>query len=223
MNSQKKDQLIVILCDLKRKYSSELEDLKKESSGLARNDFLWHYLLQSFSTMGRSQGSDGLIKNEANYEKLRFENLAAISHSDREEYIASILRKAKVRWPNRKAGYIVSCFDQITSMGGLLAAKNVLLNTDGRENKIRFLSNFKGISEKYARNIMMDVYHEDFHQSIAIDTRIQAITSTLGLHFNDYKSHEEFYLEVAKLSGLNGWELDRLLYNHYQEIISRVS
>ena len=59
---------------------------------------------------------------------------------------------------------------------------------------------------------MMDVYHEDFRDSIAIDSRIQAISDQWELEFDSYQEHEDFYLEVAKLANLNGWELDRLMF-----------
>ena len=55
----------------------------------------------------------------------------------------------------------------------------------------------------------MDVYHEDFRDSIALDLRIKAISEALGLSFSSYTEHERFYLDVAREAGLNGWELDR--------------
>ncbi|HYL31506.1 MAG TPA: hypothetical protein VEU27_16450 [Gemmatimonadales bacterium] len=57
---------------------------------------------------------------------------------------------------------------------------------------------------------MMDVYHEEFRDSIAVDGRISAISAVLGLRFTSYAEEEAFYIEVAKEAGLNGWELDRL-------------
>ena len=60
---------------------------------------------------------------------------------------------------------------------------------------------------------MMDGYHEEFRDSIAIDVRINAISEALGLSFKSYSEHEQFYLEAARLANLNGWEMDRLMYN----------
>lgn len=60
---------------------------------------------------------------------------------------------------------------------------------------------------------MMDVYHEDFRDSIALDVRILAISKKLELSFSSYTEHEKFYLDVAREAELNGWELDRLLFN----------
>jgi hypothetical protein len=84
------------------------------------------------------------------------------------------------------------------------------------------LKKFPGIGDKYARNIMMDVYHPDFRDSIAVDARINAISNALGLSFASYRDHEAFYLDVAKEAGLNGWELDRLLFNFRTEVESRL-
>jgi hypothetical protein len=81
---------------------------------------------------------------------------------------------------------------------------------------------FPGIGPKYARNIMMDVYHDDFRESIALDVRIQAISKALGLSFPSYAAQEQFYLDVAHEAGLNGWELDRLLFNFRQVVMQRL-
>ena len=70
--------------------------------------------------------------------------------------------------------------------------------------------------------MMMDVYHEDFRSSVALDSRIMGISDGLGLSFASYEEHEAFYLEVARLAGLNGWELDRLLFNFLSEVRSRL-
>jgi hypothetical protein len=51
---------------------------------------------------------------------------------------------------------------------------------------------------------MMDVCHEEFRDSIAVDGRISAISAVLGLRFTSYAEEEAFYIEVAKEAGLNG-------------------
>ena len=124
--------------------------------------------------------------------------------------------------PYKKADYILGCFEYVTRLGGPEAAKAKLLAQPGREAKISFLQSFPGIGPKYARNIMMDVYHEDFRDSIALDVRIKAISEALGLSFASYADHERFYLDVAREVGLNRWELDRLLFNFRPEVESRL-
>ena len=66
---------------------------------------------------------------------------------------------------------------------------------------------------------MMDVYHPDFKNYIAIDERIKKITRALGLEFRAYEPEEQFYLYVAKRAGLEGWELDRMLYGFRDRVL----
>lgn len=194
-----------------------LEALKADYVNLRREDFLWHFLLQSFATMGRSSGWHGLIGNKANYDRVTFEALDRLTPDARETTLKSVCREAKVRMPDRKAAFLLGCFERINMLGGPLAARDKLLALPGRDAKIRFLKQFPGIGPKYARNIMMDVYHEDFRDSIAVDARIKSILSALGLSLGSYTEEEEFFLGVARSAGLNGWELDRLMYHFKDE------
>jgi hypothetical protein len=197
---------------------AELDQLKANQHDIARPDFVWHYLLQSFSTMGRSAGWKGLIGTAANYTRVTYDALAQLTPAQRRIQVEETCRAAKVRMPGIKAKFILGCFDRVQQLGGPQEAKAVLFGQRGRDAKIKFLKSFPGIGPKYARNIMMDVYHPEFHDSIAIDIRIQAISDKLGVSFPTYAEHEAFYLEVARRACVNGWELDRLLYNFRQEI-----
>lgn len=200
----------------------DLDQWKSWHDQLARPDFLWHFLLQSFATMGGIAGSHGLIDNESNYSKVRYELLARLWPDARALQVEQTCRAAKIRWPAVKARYILGCFEKIKELGGPKAAKRTLLAQQGRDAKIRFLKTFPGIGDKYARNIMMDVYHEEFRDSIAIDIRIQAVSSAWGLSFRSYEEHESFYLAVAADAGLNGWELDRLMFAFTSKFLPRV-
>ena len=205
---------------LARLKQAELDKQKADYVQLQRPDFLWHYLLQSFATMGRAAGWHGLIGNKSNYDKLRFDVLAKLTPAARSSQVESTCRAAKIRMPGIKAGYVLKCFEQVQELGGLEAAKAKLLAQTGREAKIAFLKSFRGIGDKYARNIMMDVYHPDFRNSIAVDARIKTLSEKLGLSFGSYREHEEFYLSVAREAGLNGWELDRLIFNFQAEFLT---
>lgn len=216
-----------LLVDVVRRMAAEnratLEKLKENHADIARPDFLWHYLLQSFATMGRSSGWQGLIGTRANYERLIYPALHALHDGDRLRVACDVCRAAKVRMPDRKGRFIVGCFERVRNMGGPVAAKTELLAQPGREGKIRWLKGMPGIGDKYARNIMMDVYQEDFRDSIAVDARIKSLSAALGVSFRSYAAHEAFYLSVAHQAGLNGWELDRLLYNFISDVQSRLS
>ena len=205
------------LADVARQLAAEkrgqLDALKANRSDLERPDFLWHYLLQSFATMGRSAGRRRLIEEPANYERLTYPALLALPDAQRLTVACEVCRTAGLRMPNRKGAFITACFDRIRRLGGPEAAKAQLLALPGRDAKIQWLKQFSGIGDKYARNLMMDVYHEDFRQSVALDTRIHRISDRLGVAARSYREQEAFYLGAAAQAGLEGWEMDRLLYN----------
>jgi hypothetical protein len=200
-------------------HKQQLDESKAWERHLDRADFLWHFLLQSFGTMGRATGWVGLSRPE-NYQRLTYEALAALQTGGRRAVAEQVCREAKVRMPSKKAGYIAGCFDRIARLGGPKAAKDHLLRQPGREAKIKFLKSLPGIGDKYARNILMDVYHPDFRDSIAVDARIKSLSKELGLAFASYADHEQFYLDVARDAGLNGWELDRLIFNFLDDFRS---
>jgi endonuclease III len=222
-NATAKIRLVAVVRPLAAEKRPDLERLKEGHRDLARPDFLWHYLLQSFSTMGRASGWHGLIGTQDNYRRVTYTALAALTPDARAAEVRQVCRTARIRMPDRKADYILGCFEHVTRLGGPEAAKAKLLAQPGREAKLAFLRSFPGIGPKYARNIMMDVYHDDFRDSIALDVRIKAISDALGLSFASYAEHESFYLDVAREAELNGWELDRLLFNFRREVESRLA
>jgi hypothetical protein len=121
--------------------------------------------------------------------------------------------------PLKKASYLNENFKIIEKMGGVEEARELAFSQKGMDAKIKFLKQFQGIGSKYARNIWMDIYHPDFYNNIAIDERIKKITKILGYEFKNYADHENFYLDIAKEAGLQGWELDRLLYQFNNEFV----
>ena len=69
----------------------------------------------------------------------------------------------------------------------------------------------------------MDAYHPDFHDTMAIDLRIRKITRALGCSFKTYEEEERFYQEIAKEAGLQGWKVDRLLYEYTDHFLADTS
>ena len=157
-----------------------------------------------------------------NYNRVTYEAIAKVAPGERLRHIEAVCREAGVRMPNKKADFILCCFERIEEMGGPAAARSSLLSCCGRAAKLAFLDAFKGIGPKYARNIMMDVYHPEFRDSIAIDVRIKGISTVLGVSFSSYEEEEAFYLAVAQEAGLSGWELDRILFNFTAEVKERL-
>jgi thermostable 8-oxoguanine DNA glycosylase len=138
--------------------------------------------------------------------------------------LRKVLHKAGVRWPEKKSTWLAENFDLVAKLGGPRRAKALLLGCRGREAMIEFWRQFKGMrrGEKYPRNIMMDCFHPDFRNCIAVDARIKGISRALGLSFQTYEEEETFYLDVAKKARLEGWALDRMMYGFRDCIVDAI-
>lgn len=209
-----REVLVATAVELAKLNADRLDDLKARAADLERQDFVWYAILGAFSTWGSSRGWVGLMKTPANFERVTFRALEPLSVERRIQQADEAFHDAKMRMPTKKARLLASNFDRIVTMGGLGAARQALLDAPGRTGKLRFLKQFDGIGKKYARNIMMDVHHEDFRDTIAIDTRILNVCAAVGESFSNYDEHEQYLVDVAHEAGLTGWELDRLLYGN---------
>lgn len=195
---------------------ARLADADQEALGRrlsARPDFLWHLLLQSFATMGRSDAAR-VFMEEPVYSTVAYDRLEALSPARRRAQITQAVEAGGLRFPAKKVDYLLGCLDHIQSLGGLTAAQESLRRLPTATAKIDFLKSFPGIGDKYARNLLMDMADPILENAIAIDSRIQSISDAAGLRFSDYAAHEAFYLAVARAAGLTGRQLDRLLYQN---------
>jgi hypothetical protein len=218
-----RDRLAAVLRDLAclPECKKKIEELKKDSRYLDEPDFVWRSLVESSSSWGNSRGYEGLfVGNPRNYDRITFDTLSGLSSLDRFRMLLKTLSASKVRMSKKKAGFLAENFEMIEAMGGLAAAKAKLLGQPTREAMMVFLEQFRGVGAKYSRNILMNVYHSLFHESVAVDDRIKSISQELGLSFRPYPEGEQFYLAVAQMAGLSGWEVDKLLYNFKDEVIA---
>lgn len=173
--------------ELLAKYKKEWKELYE------RCDFIWFILLQSFSTMGNSRWYHGLIGNKENYNQVDYRYICNIPADQLEDHLATVLWKAK-----KKAHWLKNNFDTIQPHWWVEEVKKIAENTHWTVKKIAFLKNFQWIWDKYARNIRMDVYHDDFHNTIALDERIRKISKALGLWKMKYPEEENIYLDILK-------------------------
>lgn len=220
---EKRASLIEALRSIQPHMRASLEKHKQGIKGLERPDFIWHFMLQSLATQGNSRGSDGIIRNQGNYLQITFKALSKLDAKGRINVLTKVMWAAKVRMPDKKAQWAATNFEIVSRMGGVAKAKQLALEQKGKKNKIGFMKQFAGIGDKYARNFWMDVYHPDFRDCVAIDDRIKKVTEAMGYSFDSYDEHERFYLDIATEAGLEGWELDRLLYNYRDYFLARLS
>jgi hypothetical protein len=199
-----------------------VEQRKREARQIwAHPDFIWEQLLRSFSTMGNSRGKR-LMERPELHGRVTYAAIARLSPEARRTRLRKVLSAAPVRMADRKAGWLCRNFRRIERDGGPCKVKAALCGCRGRDAKIAFLLTFDGIGPKYARNILMDAYHREFRNSIAYDERLKKIANALGLEFSRYEDAERFFLDVAETTGLDGWELDRLLYNASEDVLAHI-
>ena len=200
-----------------------LEELKTTArQRRERSDMLWFELILSMATWGSSSGSD-LATNEEHYSQVKYTHLLLMDEDKRIDHLEDVLLAAGVRYQNKKSRYISSHVDRIEEKGGLEIAQEEFESQDGKDAKMDFLREFKGIGDKYARNIGMDIFHPDFRDTIALDDRINGISEELGVEFDSYEEHEQFYVDVAKRLGITAWELDRLLYRYTDDVTAHIA
>ena len=96
-----------------------LTRLKEEGSKeRERPDFVWHLLLQSFSTWGGSRGWEGLIGTEENYQRVTYEALSRLSPEARLKELGGVFATAGVRYAPTKARLMTWNLSLVTEMGG---------------------------------------------------------------------------------------------------------
>lgn len=209
-----------------------LEAIKEDSIKTGRiklgaPDFIWNSIYRSLGTWRGDRNYDGYC---ASYPKLTFSILSAVPVSERQAFIEDMIDHPDVR-PNmykRKAEFLaknIGIMEQLIQDYGLKNGekdlRDILFVLNGHQAKIAFLCQFKVIKNKYARNMMMDVYHPDFQDAtLAIDSRIEGIGEKYklpSLKDSDYYTLEAIYIDIAHSAGLTAWEFDRLMYNYHQQ------
>jgi endonuclease III len=194
-------------------------ELKLHQSDFDDPNFVWNAIVVSASTMGNASGYERLIANPINRAKMDYEKVMNhLPAAERETYIAKVLKQAGVRFPNMKAAWLEKNLQILANEGGPVKMKEVLEEQSGTTGKVSYLTQFYGIGKKYGRNILMDVYHSDFRNCIAVDARMHSMSKHLELTFATYEAEEQFYLDVAKIAGVDGWELDRLIFHFGKEV-----
>ena len=202
------DELINKLRQPNEEFESYLKQAREFAVEIKEKDeWLWFILLQSYGTLGNSNG--GTIAHEPN---MQYSKLASLTPKQRKETIRKYSKENGVRFPNMKTDHIDEAFQIIANKGGLKAVSATAISLPNRKEKIEFLMQFKGIGNKYSRNAWMDLHDTDFINSIAVDSNINKILAKLGLSGEDYLVQERKLVSIAKAAGMTGWELDRILY-----------
>lgn len=204
----------------------KLQSLKeKGDKWWVRDDVIWFEIALSLATLQGSYGSqivvdeDGQI-DEHRYGSVAFGTLEQVDSDLLYSYLESRLY-GNVAMHRRKAEAFEKNLHLIKEKyRHPEGAKQAFMEKEGQEGKMEFLKQFELIGDKYARNIPMDLYLEDFREYIAIDSRIEGILKETSYRFERrrYDKHEQFLQAVANELEMEPWELDRTLYHFEDEI-----
>jgi len=157
-------------------------------------------------------------------ERLRYESLATLSPSQRFAVIEDTFRLAKVRMATSKARSLAENYEIIAGkLGGIKSANRLAFAQPNRSLKKAFFMQFRGIGEKYGRNIWMDVYDVDFRSTIAFDVRLDKVALLLGIDGLSYDEKEIYLQNVALDAGIEPWELDRICYHFNPAVLDALS
>jgi hypothetical protein len=123
-----------------------LRQRKREGKrDLERPDFVWHLLLQSFSTWGGARGWEGLMGTRGNYDRVTFEALSGLDPEARVVELKEVFFAGGVRYANTKARLMARNHNLVAEMGGPEGAKRRAFAQEGREAKIAFMKRFYGV------------------------------------------------------------------------------
>jgi len=135
-----------------------------------------------------------LIENQDNYKRVTFDALSELpSDEERSAELLAVFQAAKIRYCRRKSPLMARNYSLVARMGDPEKAREQAFAQQVREAKIACMRQFYGTVDKYARNIWMDAYHPEFHNTIAIDQRIKKETEALGYSLTNYAEHDRFY------------------------------
>lgn len=197
------------------------EALERSKAGAVEHgghaDWPWNGIVLSAATLGGSWRWDKRVKPIYDAE-LSWAALDGLPEEERRG------RFNKVgRYWRRTSAFLERMYERLSQEGGPHVTRSKLAAMRGPEI-LAFWSAFDGVGPKYARNIMMDVHHPSFRQGFfAIDSRIQKLLPVLGYEgTKQYGAMEGFLNQLADDAGVDGWDLDRLLYQRHDDVIARV-
>ncbi len=213
-------------------YDNEAAQKVKEKKNAGREwakhkEFVWEGILRSMSTMGDANGYDRLMLEYTNYKKVMWSAVKDIPTEQLKQHFDTVLKDAKVRdQSGQKGEWLTVNRDKIVREHGDAKSCSIFAAAlRGKDAKIAFASSFKGLGPKYQRNFWMDLLDPDFEDCIAIDSRIEEISKTIGIPneiTNNYEMHENLYLSIASELNMTGWRLDRLMFNFNKTIVQRI-
>lgn len=196
-------------------------------SRIARGEepaWLWNAVVQSSATNGGARHLDHLTFIRRQFEDvtgtdpLSWGSVIEYEEARLLEWLAIAANPHFQRWggiKDRLRQFVDANRDK------LFDVSSELLTVD-RATCLAKLVEIPGVSDKYARNLMMDVGHPEFMDgSFALDSRLSGflVAFTGAKHTFSGRSRAKWteaeLLAIAHAIGLTAWEMDRLVFGYW--------
>jgi hypothetical protein len=193
--------LVAMLGDTASEHRNRLESTKADALRWgAHPDWPWNGVVLSAATRGGSARWDRNVapRYDAELSWAVVDPLLADERKRRFETVGRFWR--------RTANWLETVYQHIRDTGGPARIRQALAPMDA-ETVISFWTAFPDVGEKYARNIMMDIYDIRFRDGrFAIDSRIKSLLPGLGYQSRArYGAQEAFLDGLASEVGVRGW------------------
>jgi hypothetical protein len=217
-------QLADILRPILDSYSNEIKKARNVAKANGKQpDWLWNGLISAFATNGGSNHYKNQIRPHRDL--YRWEAIERLSDAKRGERLRTVVNP---RWREKRDGtpwysaHLEQAFQRFKSAGGPEAILKEYKRCKKAPERILYLMSFKGIGQKYARDIPMDAYDTLFAKHFAVDARLKSILRRTGSYASRYEANEKYLQAVAQYLKVDCWDLDRTLYERRDEVMKKL-
>jgi thermostable 8-oxoguanine DNA glycosylase len=201
------------------------------------NDEIWLHVVAQVMVVGRSSPYEKFNSSKRLKDEISYDTLSKISEEERKRRINNVLLAVGTRYASSdvakclKTKALAHNFSVLAASEdcprGFLKKISEFSGPEGDKERISFVTNsFMFIENKGARDLLMEL--GIVKNALALDVRMQNILQRLGIRVPEgFQSSPKLYSEVeskilekiCRPLGLTGVELDRMLYQNYEEIM----
>jgi hypothetical protein len=200
---------------------------------------VWWHLIAQVITVGKSLPAQKFEENTRLEGEVAYEKLIKMPEADQARTINRVLREVGTRYASssiskcRKTAALVHNLKAIQNKGGpkkFIKILSELKGPDADKKRIEcLLKDFQFLKSKSARDFLMELGL--LTNAVAFDVRVKNVLNKIGIATpkgfeNSAKSYDEAESDV--LTGIcqpleiSGIELDRMLYQNYEEIMKMI-
>jgi len=227
--------------EIKNLFYSKTKIPKEDNWKTWTDNDIWLHMVAQVILVGRSKPAEKFEKDTKLKGKVAYEKLMQIKTKDEmKKTINEVLRAVGTRFASseiskcKKTDALAYNFKILTKFKGgptgLLRRLSDFRGPNADKRRIKYVMKiFSYIQSKSARDYLMELGL--VKNAIALDTRIQNIFDKIGIMIpkgfeNNPKLYDEIendiLVKICKPLGISGIELDRILYQNYNDIVKNM-